>query len=233
MRETALYHTIKSYLMQQGFDVKSEIKDADVVAFKQDTCLIVEMKTSLSIQLIDQGLKRQMVTPYVYLAVPTLSDAALQGSAFKAKQHIIRRCHLGLMLVDVTNNHITILEDPKPFDRTIIKKKKQALKEEFMLRQTALNQGGVSQTKIITAYRELALMTAFYLKDGEKTTQALKQHLTQKAVQIVQRNYYGWFKRLDRGLYQLSESGHQALKDYQHVIKILQSKQEALCESKP
>ena len=83
-----------------------------------------------------------------------------------------------------------------------------------------MNTGGVKGVKIMTAYKELALMILDAMKDGPKTSQYLKNYTNRdKTLSILQKNYYGWFERVSRGLYQLSDTGRLAIDEYQDVIK--------------
>ena len=71
VRETELYAPIKSFLEGQGYEVKSEIGPADVVALREgDPPVVVELKTGFSLSLVHQAVARQAVTELVYVAVP-------------------------------------------------------------------------------------------------------------------------------------------------------------------
>ena len=60
--ETDLYGPIKAYLNGLGYDVKSEVKHADIVALKADAPpLIVEMKTGFSLTLLHQAAVRALL----------------------------------------------------------------------------------------------------------------------------------------------------------------------------
>ena len=63
--EKRMYPIIKKYLENQNFNVKAEVKDADIVAIKDDVIMIVEMKNSFNINLIYQGIKGKKITNYV------------------------------------------------------------------------------------------------------------------------------------------------------------------------
>jgi hypothetical protein len=40
-------------------------------------------------------------------------------------------------------------------------------------------------------------------------------------VDILQKNYYGWFKRLRRGIYGITDEGEKALETYEDIINTL------------
>lgn len=151
------------------------------------------------------------------------SEKSLASRTFKEKKAITKRLGLGLIVVDVALDQVTFLIDPSV--PTILKdrKKRRRLDDEFLLRQTALNEGGLTRTKIITAYRELALRIIDCLREGEKPVQAVVSHTGQlKATRVLIDNHYGWFKRVERGVYTLSEEGEKALDTYADVIAALE-----------
>ncbi|MDY0063861.1 MAG: DUF2161 family putative PD-(D/E)XK-type phosphodiesterase [Bacilli bacterium] len=220
MLEKEMFFPLKTYLEKQGFTVQAEIEHADIVAMKNDEILIVEMKTAFSTKLIVQGIKRQSFSDYTYLAIPKPNKKNLSSLAFQEKKTIVKHLGLGLLLVD-TSEVLPVL-DAVPFQVRSNKRRKRHLQNEFLLRKTASNEGGVNKTKIVTAYRELACLLADYLKEGPKTTKDMKTHFQEtKVLSILQHNFYGWFERVSKGVYQLSGKGIQALLDYQHVIQII------------
>ncbi len=217
--EKDMFPIIKSYLIEHGYDVKAEVMHADIVAMKDDDVLIVEMKTSLSTKLMYQGLKRMHLSHDVYLAVPKPSHKVLRSSNFHEKKTIIRRLALGLMLVDMHKESVDVLFDPNPYVLKKQSRKKKRLLSEFNQRTTSLNVGGVTKTKIMTAYKELALKGLYLLKDGPQTTKYLRETLNnKKIVNILQMNYYKWFERVNRGIYQLTDEGKKALIIYEEVL---------------
>ena len=214
-----MYPIIKEYLINQGYDVKAEVMQADIVAKKDDVMIIIEMKVSLTTSLIYQGLKRMHLCDDVYLAIPKPSAKGLKSSTFHEKETIVRRLEMGLMLVDTKQERIDILFDPAHYQLKRHHQKKNRLLKEFSLRQTRLNVGGVTRTKIITAYKELTLLIMDEMRDGPKTTSYLREVLGRKKVtDILQKNYNGWFERIRRGVYRLTPKGEEALKGYQDII---------------
>lgn len=217
--EHELFGLIKEYLESLEFTVKAEVNDVDIVGVKDDLLVLVEMKTSLNIPLIAQGIKRNKLSEVVYLAIPKPSLKVLRSKLFKDKCLVVKHLGLGLMFVDVKNDTCEVLFDPSTRAIRKTKKKRAKLLREFSLRKTAHNTGGVSRRKIITAYRELALLALDFLKDGEKTTKEMREYTKGKKVtDILQKNYYGWFERVSRGRYQMTDKGEAALKEYDHVI---------------
>ena len=71
MKETDLYIPIKRFFESKGYEVKAEIKDCDAIAIKEDEePIIIELKTGLTIDLLMQGVDRQLISDFVYLVVP-------------------------------------------------------------------------------------------------------------------------------------------------------------------
>lgn len=214
-----MFPIIKSYLEAHQFDVKAEVMDVDIIAKLDNLIFVVEMKTVFNTKLIYQGLIRTHISDYVYLAIPKPSDRVLKSAHFKEKKTIVRRLELGLMLVDLEKAYIEIVYDPKTYHFKKHKKKQAKLLSEFNQRKTAYNIGGSVHTKIITAYRELALLALYYIKDDPKSTLDLRNYTkTKKVTRLLQDNYYGWFERLERGVYTITEQGKQALIDYAEII---------------
>ena len=57
MKETDLYPPVKRYLEGQGYAVKGEIHDCDVVAVRGDEApVIVELKLNLNLEVILQAV---------------------------------------------------------------------------------------------------------------------------------------------------------------------------------
>jgi hypothetical protein len=138
----------------------------------------------------------------------------------------VRRLELGLILVDLHHRGLNIILDPKTYHFKKDKKKRRRLLKEFNLRQTSLNTGGVTRTKVITAYRELALLALDAMRHGPQSTKFLREYTNRKkVVSVLQKNYYGWFERVSRGVYQLSHLGEEALIQYKDVIDELTKKE--------
>ena len=225
MLEKDMYKYIKSHLESFDFTVKAEVLNADIVAVKDELIIIIEMKKTLNTTLMYQGCKRQRICDYVYLAIEKPSSKQLRSKQFREKMHLVRRLHLGLMFVNIEKESVETFLDPKNYILRKNKIKKRKLLKEFEQRYTSFNVGGVTKTKIITSYRERALIIAYYLKDyplSVKEIRILSKDL--KCASILQKNYYTWFERIDRGVYQLSDLGVKGLAKYSFVInEILKS----------
>ena len=70
--------------------------------------------------------------------------------------------------------------------------------------------GGGTRQPIMTAYRQQALACAAALQWGPARPRELKPNLPD-APKILRTNVYGWFVRVERGVYTLSDGGRAAL----------------------
>lgn len=220
MLEKDLFIPLKNYLEGNGYKVKAEVIDVDIMALKNDLVLIVEMKTSLSIKLLFQGSNRQKLTDFVYIAIPKPSDKILKSKSFKEKVYLVKRLHLGLLLVDVAEDQVIAYLDPSIFYPSRNIKTKEKLLKEFNERITAYNEGGVTKTKIVTAYRERAVLIAHYLSSNSLSVKELRALTNDENCQsILQKNYYNWFNRVKRGYYELNDFGIKELDKYSDIVK--------------
>jgi hypothetical protein len=97
------------------------------------------------------------------------------------------------------------------------------LLREFERRIGDPNQGGMSKRPVVTAYRQDALRCAWFLQNnGPSKAHRLKMELgVDHAPRILQRDVYGWFHRVERGIYALTPVGERAIHSYADVIGIL------------
>lgn len=220
MKETALYLPIKYFLEAQGYEVKSEVKSCDVVAvrFGEDP-VIVELKLSLSMALLLQGVDRQEISDAVYIAVPRGITKRWQKQ-IKETTKLCRRLGLGLISIRILDGFVQVHVDPAPYQPRKFKKRQTALLKEFNARIGDQNIGGQVGRKIMTAYRQDSLRIAQYLRENPKTSpKTLRSSLAiEKAATILQNNYYGWFYRVTRGVYDLTDNGRAALIDYRMIL---------------
>ncbi|MBN1623429.1 MAG: hypothetical protein JXN10_05140 [Clostridia bacterium] len=228
MKETDLFQPVKELLEELGYDIRSEVRDADIAAMKDGELIIVELKTSYNLKLIIQATKRQRLTENVYIAIPRPVYKKRFKRDFKDKEYLLKRLGLGLIFVamDVENPYAAVVMDPCDFDmersRVNSGKRKSRLLEEYRGRSANYNKGGSVRAKLITAYREKALSVAFIMKGSDSVTgsEIKKEGGPPDATNILYNNYYGWFEKLGRGTYRLSDEGQRALEE---GIEILES----------
>lgn len=236
--EYELYAPIKQWLESLGYDVKSEVKSCDIVARRLDASddeplLVVELKKSFNLPLLIQAVERLQLTPIVYVGVE--SAEALRGGA-KKQQAMVRLCErMGIGLVTVrfraNGSHVVqALVDPvvdgpnhamrKPTARVV--RKQQALLKEFQSRTGDYNAGGVTRRKIMTAYREQALVYVHWLaQHGAMSTRAMRKLpgvVAGKVQPILHANVYGWFEPVERGVYAVNDVGREALLQHAEMV---------------
>jgi hypothetical protein len=202
--ETDLYAPVKALLERQGYAVKGEVRRCDVVGVRgNEPPVIVELKQSFGLGLVLQGIDRLQLTEQVYLAV------GAWPKRWRDMRKLCRRLGLGLMVVN--GERVEVLLDPVPYRPRLNKRRTTLLLGEHARRNGDPNRGGSTRTPIVTAYRQEALRCAALLHaNGPMTVAALRQDAP-NAAKILQRDYYGWFQRVERGTYTLSPAGTQGL----------------------
>ncbi|MCH2075790.1 MAG: DUF2161 family putative PD-(D/E)XK-type phosphodiesterase [Rhodobacteraceae bacterium] len=212
MREADLYPPVKAYLEGQGYAVKGEVGAADVVALRGDEPpLIVELKTGFSLSLFHQGIDRLGVSDHVYLCVPRPKGKR----ALRDNLRLARRLGLGVMTVRA-DGLLEVHADPGPYAPRKNKKKKSRLLREFERLDGDPNAGGATRHGIVTGYRQDALKCAAYLatSGAEKGAIIAKATGVPKATTIMRNNHYGWFQKVEKGVYDLTDDGRKGLSDW-------------------
>ncbi len=225
MREADLYPPLKAYLTAQGYAVKAEIGDCDILARRGDEApLVVEMKTTFSLQLVMQGVARQTLSETVYLAVPV---SAKRGWALRYRDIIAlcRRLGLGLLAVDAAQGTVTAHLDPAPYSPRKSAPRLGRLLREFDRRVGDPNIGGTTRTPRMTAYRQDALRCAAELTRSGPARAMLVARATgvARAGPLMRADHYGWFERVGTGVYALSPQGAAAVAAHQPAIAALLS----------
>jgi hypothetical protein len=222
--EAALYSPVKQFLENQGYEVKGEVRGCDLVARRGDEPpVIVELKLRFNLPLVLQGVDRLAMTERVYLAVPRPERRARGGPLAPERPEIRKLCRrlgLGLILVGLTRKTIVILEEPVPYRPRQAKSRALRLLDEFSRRIGDANVGGAVGVPLVTAYRQDALRCARALSlYGPMRLAALRAMAgVPRAAGILQRNVYGWFDRIERGIYRLTPEGDRALSRFAEAI---------------
>lgn len=218
MREEDLYPPIKAYLEAQGYVVKGEVGACDVVARRgEEEPVVVELKLTFSLALVMQGVARQTMFEQVYLAVPV---SGAKGWKLRYRD-IIRLCRrLGLGLLAVKGNEVEAHIDPGPYAPRKNAKRRGRLLKEFDKRVGDPNAGGAVRVKQITAYRQDALRCARYLSHHGPTKAALVAKATgaARAGTLMRADHYGWFERVERGVYALTPKGITGLETFADAL---------------
>jgi hypothetical protein len=214
LRESDLYIPIKNYLQTLGFEVKGEIKDCDVVAQKGDQLIIIELKLNLNITLLLQAVDRFSLADIVYIAIP--KQCSLYKKQGKQVIKLIKRLGIGLMIVDIQKvaQYVEVVFDPQDYSPRKNKRKQSALLKEFSNRIGDTQKGGSTRSKAgLTAYRQRCIRVAEYLliQPTAKGAEIKKAIGEEQASSYLQKDYYGWFNKIERGVYQLSDKGKEEL----------------------
>ncbi|MEW6522512.1 MAG: DUF2161 family putative PD-(D/E)XK-type phosphodiesterase [Bacillota bacterium] len=220
IKETDLYPPVHDYLVSCGYTVRSEVRDVDITAVKGDQLVVLELKRAFSVDLLIQAVKRQKLADSVYVVLP-YPRRGTQNRRWSDFCHLLRRLHLGLMLVSLgpPRPRVEVAFHPLPFQPQRRSGQRRAVLEEIRGRLADLNQAGSTRTKIVTAYREQAVQIARHLQDrGPQSPRQLRAMGTgPKTLSILSKNYYGWFERVQPGVYTLSGRGTAELELYRDL----------------
>jgi hypothetical protein len=225
LRETDLYPPIKRLLEGQGYEVKSEIGAADVVGVREgDDPVVVELKTGFSLSLFHQAIDRQRVTDAVYITVPHGAGQAFH-TALQNNLGLCRRLGLGLITVRADDGFLQIHCDPAAYRPRKSKVRRGRLLQEFERRVGDPNSGGSTRRGLMTAYRQDALRCLHLLHQHgpTKASEVAKRTGVEKARRLMADDHYGWFDRVQTGVYALSPKGVSAVADYAEAIAALRS----------
>ena len=210
--EVSLYAPVKAFLEAQGFTVKGEIRNCDIVALRPgepDLLVITELKLGLSMELLLQAVDRMAIADAVWLAVP----ATRRGRDQDRRAHkLCRLLGVGLMAVTLATGRVAILVEPAPYQPRANQPKRRRLLSEFARRRGDPTPGGGRGRQIMTAYRQAALALAAALQAAPAPARPRDLHaVAPDAGKILYRNVYGWFAHPAPGLYALAPAGAAAL----------------------
>ena len=223
IKETDLYAPVKAHFTALGYEVKGEVGAADMVAVlhsdPEAAPVIIELKTGFTLSLFHQAINRQSMTDQVYIAVPRKSGKAAM-TAIRRNKMLCRRLGLGLITVRLKDKAVVVHCEPGPFTPRKIKKRKVKLLSEFDSRHGDPNLGGMTSSGMMTSYRQGALRCAKVLHDEGacKASYVAKMAGFEKARRLMAANHYGWFEKIDRGIYGLTPAGAKALEDHAEAV---------------
>ncbi|MFB3880058.1 MAG: DUF2161 family putative PD-(D/E)XK-type phosphodiesterase [Armatimonadota bacterium] len=217
--ETDLYPPLHRYLTDQGYTVRSEVKHSDITATKDDDLVIIELKRTFGTTLLVQAIKRQKVTPSVYVALPRPKP----GKAWTGIKQLLRRLELGLIFVSTgrRGKPVEVVFHPVPFQQQRKKRLKRAYLQEIAGRSADYNVGGMNRRKVMSAYREACLYVACCLDHlGPLSPKQLRAlGADPRAQSIVYSDFFDWFERVDHALYALSPRGREAIAQHTELAE--------------
>jgi hypothetical protein len=209
--ESSLYLPVKRFLESLGYEVKGEVCGCDLVALREGEPTVVvvgELKLAFTLDLVLQAVDRSAACDEVWLAV----RASRRGRGRERDPRVRKLCRLlGLGLIAVAaSGRIEVLVERVPWRPRRDARRRSRIVEEHRRRRGDPAVGGSARQPIMTAYRQQALACAAALQGGPARPRELKPGLPD-AQKILLRNVYGWFVRVERGLYALSDGGRAAL----------------------
>jgi len=206
-KETDMYEPVHKLLVSQGFTVRGEVKGCDVAAVRGDVLWIVEMKLSANLTLIFQALERKAATDWVFVAIPRPKNARVKS--FKQLKQLLTKLHMGLITVAIDSPlklaEIVLLPCGQASKNT---KSAANVLKELSGRNTDTVGGG--KGIVNTAYRERCIRIACLIEANGPVSakQLVKINNCEKdSTNILQKNFYAWFNRIERGIYELSHTG--------------------------
>lgn len=217
MTETDLYPPLEEYLLSNGYSVHAEVKHADIIAKKDKQLIAVELKLRLNLTVILQAVDRLSAADSVYIGLPVPN----KRNALRREKRLLRMLGLGLIFINpsaIVNKTVIIFH---PGEYEIQKKNKNSILREISGRLKNFNTAGSTRTKLMTAYRQRAIHVACLLKKTGPASAAILKKTGGPADtgQILIKNYYGWFNRIKKGLYEIDKAGIESLKKYPELIR--------------
>lgn len=221
--ERDLFVPIKTYFEALGYIGDGEVNNIDLYMEKDGLCLAVELKQTLDFKAVQQAALRQKVTDLVYIGIFKPKD--MFSHAFRDKLYLLKRLGIGLLVVSAGRSTVELVNEPIVSELSAFQRRnkgeRQALKKEFKKRKTKNNVGGVNGTKLITSYRENALLVLDAMMElgGQASTRQIREVSgVRTTTSILYNNYYGWFDQVSRGIYRVLEPGLDAVEEFTDTI---------------
>lgn len=215
--ETALYFPVKRFLENLGFSVKGEVGGCDIVALKGDdppVVVICELKQTFNLELLMQAVDRAGACDEIWIA----AKFSIRGKGRESDaryRNLCRRLGFGMLAVTANETVEVIVAPPTAAPRRNPKKRSRLVREH-QRRKGDPALGGSTRAPIMTAYRQQALACAALLAIAPTRVRDLRPDIPD-APKILQHNVYGWFERVERGIYGLTDAGHAALKRWPQI----------------
>lgn len=225
LREEELFEPVSRWLIGQGYQVSAEVRNCDIVARNNadpEELIVVELKTRMSLELVNQGVQRKELTDSVYLAVP-LHGASGRLTNTRSTLNTLKRLELGLLYVRFLRQGTRVepVLHPRAFTPRRSHRRRIAIIREIDHRYAELDRGGQpSVTPRFSAYRQRALLTAAILQKNapQRPMDIRRRGGPDECGRILAADHYGWFDRERRGWYSLSPAGATAVQIYADVI---------------
>lgn len=210
--EKSLYLPVKAYLEAAGYTVKGEIGGCDIVGLSDgdpSVVVVCELKLSFNLELVLQAVDRAAACDEVWIAA-RISKKGRGREADKRYRDLCRRLGFGMLGISDNGDVSVIVSSVTPMPRTN-PKRRSGLVREHRRRKGDPMLGGSTKVPVMTAYRQQALACALALDGGPLRPKDMKS-TAPDAGRILLSNVYGWFQRIEKGVYGLTEGGRDALK---------------------
>jgi hypothetical protein len=170
--------------------------------------VIGEMKQNFTLELVLQAVDRASACDEIWLAIRTSKRGQGRENDARVKK-LCRLLGFGLLTVNA-DGRVDVVSEPTPWNPRRDPKRRSRIVEEHRRRKGDPIMGGSTRGPHMTAYRQQALAIANGLAGTPSRPRDLRI-LAPAAAKILQGNVYGWFERIERGLYGLTSSGRVAL----------------------
>ncbi|MBR6302720.1 MAG: hypothetical protein IKR35_02595 [Lachnospiraceae bacterium] len=221
--ERDLFGPVKEYFEKQGYICDGEVEDIDLYMERGEEHVAVELKVDLDFKALRQAALRQKYVETVYIAV--FKPKSLKNTAYRDKLYLLKRLGIGLLLVSKRSLEVQVANEPVVTELSVYQRqnqnKKKKLNAEFSKRRTKNNVGGVRGEKLISAYREDALLVLDACAElgGEvKGREVRKLCNIEKTADILRADYYGWFEKIETGVYRVTDAGYAALEEFEDTV---------------
>ena len=209
--ETSLYLPVKTFLETAGYTVKGEVGSCDLVGLSEGeppVVVVCELKLSFNLELILQAVARAAAADEIWIAA-RVSGKGRGREADRRFRDLCRRLGIGMLGVSDGGEVSIIVSSISPMPRTNTKRRSRLVAEHRKRRGDPMLGGGC-KAPVMTAYRQQALACAAALAAGPLRPRDIRPRAPD-AAKILLGNVYGWFERIDRGVYGLTDAGQAAL----------------------
>lgn len=227
--ERDLYEPIEQYFQELGYVVHGEVHHCDITAVKEEELVIIELKLSLTVDLLIQASNRKRMTDLVYVAIPK-PKVKMKSKKWHELCLLLKRLEVGLITVQFIDSKakVEVIFPPEPFNQkksqAYYKKHRKRLLAEIEGRSVSRNIGGSTKMKIMTAYKESCIhIASLLLEHGPLKPKQLREYGTgDKTLSILHKNYYKWFEKVGHGTYQISQQGKAEIQEHEEIIHYYQ-----------
>ena len=209
--EADMFPPIKAFFASIGYSVNAEVKGCDVALMKNDELLLIELKKSFNITLLYQAMSRKKTASQVYVAIPR--PKRVRDKNYHAMLEILKKLEIGLITVamDSPTRAISIILQPPALPGNKSLKSRDKMLREIGGRSNDTNVGGVTKTKLMTAYREkcIKIACALHIAGKPQTSTELRKRFDcpPDTNTVMKRCTYNWFVFLGNATFELTKRG--------------------------